>query len=353
MWLPLTIFTGLLILASGIAYTQLHNPLKAEREQQAAAINNNSAAVTHKKEAEKAKETAGEELTEAKAELDKNQQDKLAAVQAKEAKNAELTKSKEGLAGFEKELADLEQKLKNYGGLDVLAGELKQLEAKKAELETSIAKTKDTITATIAHKEKTDKLIAAVKEKDLWQKTGTMVASFTTRVRSVSNADGFVELGAGDSTNVVRGAKLFVMRWGSPVGRLIVSDLKPNSSIATIVPGSVGVGVTILPGDLVVMDSTSTPAALKTEAPEDTVKKDAAPKKNAPVDVADPFAIPSDAPAAPATAPEAIPPTPAEPEAAPAEPEAAPAEPETAPAEPETAETPTAPAEAPPMKANK
>jgi hypothetical protein len=300
MWKPLAITSGLLTLAAGgIMFTQVKNPLKAERTQEANAKIFADRAAKHKTAAQGAKAQAETDLTDSKALLDKNTQAKIAANQAKEAKLEELAKAETDLSTAEKELADLDKKLKDYGGLEQLAGELKQLEAKKAELSAKIAGTKDNITATIAHKESTDKLIAAVKERDLWQKTGTMAANFTTRVRSVNNELGFVELGAGDSRNVVKQAKLFVMRGATPVGRLIVSHLEPNSSIAKIVPGSVAVGDSILPGDLVVVDSTSTPAALKTttETSDGGDAKKPADKKAAPApgDVADPFAVPGGA----------------------------------------------------------
>lgn len=317
MWKPLSIVSGLILLsAGGIMYTQVRNPLLSERKQKAAAENNKKSAERNKLESKEARAKSDTDLADSKALLDKNTRAKNDAQAAKDQKNTELTTATTEKDAAAKELADLEQKLKDLGGLERLVAELKLLEAKKATLDTGIANTKDAIASTIAHKNATDKVIAGLKQLDLWQKTGTMDPKFRTRVAAVNPDLGFVVLAEGNASRVVKQAKFDVVRGESTVGRLVVTHIEQNRSICEVVPGSVAAGDSILPGDLVVVNSASTPrslaAAAGTEKSEE--KKDAAAPAEAaaPADPADPFAAPAaDAPAPAAEAPAADSPAPA------------------------------------------
>lgn len=285
-------------------YTQVRNPFLSERAQLAAAKKNQTSAKLNEQESKKARAQSDSDLTDSKALLDKNTRIKNEAQSAKDEKNAELTKTTGEKDAAAKELADLEQRLKDLGGLERLVAELKVLEAKKGVLDTGIANTKGAIAATIAHKEATDKVIAGLKQLDLWQKTGTMAATFRSRVSAVNPELGFVVLSDGNASKVVRGAKLDAKRGDSTVARLVVTHIEQNRSICEVVPGSVAAGDSVLPGDLVVVNGASTPRSLASAAGKEKTDKSAEKK----ADAADPASAPAESdpfasPAAPAEAP--------------------------------------------------
>lgn len=338
MWKSLSILSGIILLvAGGLMYTQVRNNLHSERAQQEAARENQSSSLKKKAEAEKAGAQAVNDLGESKTLLQKNTGIKNEALVAKDKKVQELeeaTKEKDEKA---KELADLEQRLKDLGGLERLVAELKVLEAKKAEMVKGVANTKDTIAATISHKEATEKVITGLKRLDVMQKQGLMDPGFRSHVAAVNPTLGFVVINAGNTSRVVRQAKLDVQRGGSTIAKVMVTHIEQNRSIADIIPGSMAAGQQVLPGDTVVVNPGSTPNARTAPKAVPTKKPGEAAPPAAPGETpADPFATPktdSKTPAAPAE-PMEKPATPAEKPATPPESSAAPAEKPAAPADP-------------------
>ena len=327
MWKPLSIISGLVLLAAGgIMYTQVRNPIRSERKQLAAAKENKDSALKNQTESKQARSKSDTDLEESKVLLAKNTREKNEAQAAKDTKVAEVTDATTKKDAAAKELAELEEKLKGLGGLERLVAELKVLQAKEAMLTEGIANTKGAIDSTVAHKAATDKVIAALKLKDLYQKTGTMVSNFRSRVSAVNPDLGFIVLAHGNSSNVTRGAKFDVIRGDKGVAKIVVTHLEQNSSIAEVIPGTVAPGESIQPGDLVVVSGSSTPRSLTAPASKDA--KPAATKPAAPVDPTTAPATdtvpapenmekPADAPPADATpaaekpAPDAAPPAPA------------------------------------------
>ncbi|HEX2751451.1 MAG TPA: hypothetical protein VHM91_25800 [Verrucomicrobiales bacterium] len=300
MWKPLSIISGLILLATGgIMFTQVQNQIRSERKQAEAAKANLDSAMKNQVESNKAKTNSDTDLADAKTELAANQQKKATALATKEQKVAEVAKATMERDGVAKELADLENKLKDLGGLARLVAELKELEAKKATLDSGIQNSKDAIAATIAHREATDKVIAQLKNRDLFQKTGTVVESFRTYVSAVNPELGFVILAHGDNSNVTKGAKFDIIRGDKLIAKIVVTHLEPTKSTAEIVTGSLAAGESILPGDRAVVNVASTPKSLAAMANRSAAKPAANSKKpgaakpgTAP---ADPFASPDGA----------------------------------------------------------
>ena len=316
MWKPLSIISGLLLLTAGaLMYTQVRYPFLSERKQLEEASKNKQSAIANQAESRNARAQSDKDLEEAKAELAKNTRLKNEAQSKKDAKVQEVTETQKQKDDAAKELAEIEEKLKGLGGLERLVAELKVLQAKQQMLTTSITNTKGAIESSIAHKEATDKVIAGLKLKDLYQKTGTMVANFRSRVTEVSPELGFVVLADGNASNVTRGAKFDVRRGDSSICKIVVTHLEQNRSIAEVIPGTVAPGQSILPGDSVVVSASSTPRALVTSP---AAAKPAAAKKDD--STADPDAAPATSPADPFATPGTDTATPdAVPAAAPAE----------------------------------
>ena len=308
MWKPLSIVSGVALLASGgIIYSMVRPVLTAERIQAANAEEYKAKATKEKLAAVAGATTAEKELKDMQDSLSKAEKAKAEAAAKKEdvAKLVEdATASKVAAA---KDLDELEQKMKDLGGLPAMVAELKAQEAKRVEYDNQIATAKSAIENALASKATLDKQIAELKRIDLWQQTGTMAPTFRSRITAVNQDWGFVTIGAGNGSSVVRQAKLDVVRGNSIVGKVIVTNVASGSSAAEIVPGSVAPGDSILPGDQVKtgaasMPSNARPAPAAAPAP-------AAPKAGepaapatpaAPAPAADPFAPPADAPAAPA-----------------------------------------------------
>jgi chemotaxis protein histidine kinase CheA len=305
MWKPLSIVSGVALLAAGgIEYVMVRPQLIAEKTQLANAGGNKKTAEKSRTAMEEAAKTSEADLAKVKDKLTKEEKAKAEAA----AKKDEVAKLAEEAAAAKeaasKDLAEVEQKMKDMGGIDTLVAEMKSQEAKRLEYDKQISVAKSAIESSLAGKAVLDKQISEIKRIDNWQQTGTMAAGFRSRITAVNPDWGFVTIGAGNAASVVRQAKLDVVRGSSVVGKIIVTSISPNSSSAEIVPGSVAPGDSILPGDQVktgagsmpgsapAAPSAAKPAPAKAAAP-------AAPEAAKPAAEADPFAPAVEAPAKP------------------------------------------------------
>lgn len=299
MWKPLSIVSGVALLAAGgITYTMVRPAYIAEHKQTEASGKNLASAEKLKLDAEAAEKQADKDLESQKSGLTKSQAAKAAAAAEKE----EVAKAYEEQVlvkdSASKELDDTKKKIADFGDIPTMASELKSLESKRIAYDRQIESAKSGIASAISRKTGSDKLISSVKRIDLWQRTGTMADSFSSRVVAVNPDWGFVKIGAGNSASVVNNAKLDVTRGGSVVGTVIVTHVDPSTSTAEIVPGSVAAGDSILPGDRVVVNEASKGSKMKVEAP--------AAKAEVPAADAPPEAGAAPAEAAPAPAPAAV-----------------------------------------------
>ena len=319
MWKPLSIVSGVALLAGGgIFYSMVRPVLVAERLQVANAQANQQSAEKKKVEMEAGSKASDKDLEKMKDTLSKAERAKVEAA----AKKEEISKAVEETGTLKtaaaKDLADLDQRMKDLGGLPAMVAELKAQEAKRVEYDKQIATAKSDIESALSRKTSMDKTITDLKRIDTWQQTGTMAPTFRSRITAVNPDWGFVTIGAGNGASVTRQAKLDVVRGSSVVGKVIVTHVSTNSSAAEIVPGSVAPGDSILPGDQVKTGAASLPSNIRT-APAPAATKPAGPAtpavpKTAPAP-ADPFATP---PADPAATPAPAAATPAAPPADPA-----------------------------------
>ena len=326
MWKPLSIVSGVALLAGGgIFYSMVRPVLVAERLQVANAQANQQSAEKKKVEMEAGSKASDKDLEKMKDTLSKAERAKVEAA----AKKEEISKAVEETGTLKtaaaKDLADLDQRMKDLGGLPAMVAELKAQEAKRVEYDKQIATANSDIESALSRKTSMDKTITDLKRIDTWQQTGTMAPTFRSRITAVNPDWGFVTIGAGNGASVTRQAKLDVVRGSSVVGKVIVTHVSTNSSAAEIVPGSVAPGDSILPGDQVKTGAASLPSNIRT-APAPAATKPAGPAtpavpKTAPAP-ADPFATP---PADPAATPAPAAATPAPAAATPAAPPADPA----------------------------
>ncbi len=94
------------------------------------------------------------------------------------------------------------------------------------------------------------------------QEAGVIRGDFETTIAKAYNKWGFVVVNGGNDQGVVHNAQLDVYRRGSFLCKLLVTQVEANQSVADIIPGSLQVGQSVLPGDVVVKAVKTTTIAL-------------------------------------------------------------------------------------------
>lgn len=133
-----------------------------------------------------------------------------------------------------------------------LKGDLVKAQAEAAESKALV----DSLTA--KKKELEDKMVALEQYKKR-KETETMRIGAGGRILAVNPGWNFVVISIGDKQGAAMNATMLVVRDGTPIGKVRVTTVEPNSSIADIIPGTLGKGVTIQPGDRVIFEG-RTPA---------------------------------------------------------------------------------------------
>lgn len=258
MWKTLTIISGVILLASaGLNFVFVRPSVTAERILARNAESYVARAREHQEKADKRLTEAEEDIAAAKARLSKNEREKADAA----AKRDEAVKRVEAEIAVretaQRELKELEVQVNDMGGVEQMVAEIRTLEARRAEYDRQLAEKQRAITAANNRKVQTDRLIADLRRISNWQKTGKMAASFSSRVTAVDPDWGFVTIGAGNTSGVVRQAKLDVFRGAALVGKVTVTHVSNGQSVAEVVPGSIAPGDSIQPGDTVRVASES------------------------------------------------------------------------------------------------
>jgi len=263
MWKPLSVVSGILLLgAGGIMYTQVRPNYLSEVKQRDAAIANRASALANEKESRKANAQSKVDLIDSQKLLQGNTEKRNLAQQVKDKTVEEREAKAKAQETAQTDLNKLKEELRGLGNLEVVVAELKALEAKSAQLNNEIANTKAATESLITHKGSTEKVISALKIREIYQKTGTVKAGTTSRVTEVNPEYGFIVLAHGNKSNITKNSKWDVVRDNTSVAKLIVTTIEQNRSIAEVIPGTKANGVQILPGDRVVVAASSTPAAL-------------------------------------------------------------------------------------------
>ncbi len=79
--------------------------------------------------------------------------------------------------------------------------------------------------------------------------------SLTARILAVNHDWGFVVIDAGKSTGLTQDTKLIVTRGALTVGKISVMSVEGSRAMAAIVPDAVINGLTIMPGDRVILEN--------------------------------------------------------------------------------------------------
>jgi hypothetical protein len=196
---------------------------------------------------------AQDDLTKEKA-TEADTESKLAAAQSSlDAANAQIATDKSSIDDLNKKIATLvgsptaqPTDLKyTEDQMKAVQDQLKDATAQVAELK----EVKDTLTQKVTDAEsRADDL-----EKVVAQYKGHILKNgLEGEVLAVNPGWNFVVLSIGDRQGAIANAEMILVRNGSEIGKVKITSVEPSTSVADIVPGSLGRGVRVQAGDRVI-----------------------------------------------------------------------------------------------------
>jgi hypothetical protein len=181
-----------------------------------------------------------------------------------------------------KRLDDIRAKTAPVGEIKELANKVKTMRTEMEDTKQSIANNETKLANLTAENIRMEGLIKVMKtETEMITRRESFFTK--TRINSIYPNWGFVTLGAGNTSGMVTGSTLEVIREGAVVAKLLVTAVESNTASATIIPDSLAEGTVLMVGDQVA------PSHKPVRVPAKPVKK------------------PGLTPDAPSTAPDAVP----------------------------------------------
>ena len=184
-------------------------------------------------------ETAG--LTEKETAQKKTNSDTQASVDTKKAE----------ADGNAAKIAEVEEKLKEVGNIEELVGKMERTKQVLEETALEIASGEAKLADLTSEKTRTEGVIGSYTTKNSNYANKRSFFS-STSVSSIYPAYGFVTLPIGNSSGVISGSSLNVVRDGTVIAKLRVRSVEAGRAAAEIVPDSVSEDTTLMVGDRVV-----------------------------------------------------------------------------------------------------
>lgn len=151
-------------------------------------------------------------------------------------------------------ITDFEEKTKEMGNIQELVGVMERTKQEIEEFTLSIASSEAKLADLTSEKTRTEGVIGSYNSKN--GNYSNKRSFFTsTRISAIYPAYGFVTLPVGNSSGVVSGSPLDVVRDGAVVGKLRVKSVESGRAAAEIVPDSLAQDSTLMVGDKVVPGS--------------------------------------------------------------------------------------------------
>lgn len=271
------IFTALAILTIiGAAYFGLETEkqvkkLQASFEKQHNDLVSTKSALgkteTELKETKDTLTTTQDSLAKTEAKL-KEAQDSLVTAEAS------LKETQDKLTGLEAEIEVLKKMTEGSGGIEGLKEKLDGLIAEKARLEGEVAKfttenaeLKSEVETLIVSKTELEGTVSKQDVKLKKYEENIMQKGIRGRVMAVNSGWNFVVLNVGDKKGAALNRELVVVRNGQGIGKVKITSVEANQSIADIIPRSMIKGMTVEPGDTVIYTGDDIP---KIEAPAES-----------------------------------------------------------------------------------
>jgi peptidoglycan hydrolase CwlO-like protein len=181
--------------------------------------------------------------------------DKLTELQEQEKMNeeieAKITENRQTIQSNQQKIDDTKARIAEIGEIETLVPKLEQLKSDIEGLKTTIGENEAQLAQLTSEIKRTDGVIADFQDKN--RKISNKESYFTrTRIRSVFGTWGFVTLAAGNSSGVVQGSILDVVRDGETVAQLLVTAVEAGSAAADVIPDSLKEDTVLMVGDSVV-----------------------------------------------------------------------------------------------------
>ena len=171
---------------------------------------------------------------------------------------SQFERSSGELATTVAELNDLKEKLKDLPvgeTLETIAGSTNKLKQNIADNETRLAKLKDEGVAKEAELKKAvgelDEVTKRLEERKKLFRRNSLVAN----VVAVNNDWGFLVVDSGRSQGITPETRLLVTRDNQTICKLAIVSVENNKTIANIVQKSLRRGITVSPGDKVILET--------------------------------------------------------------------------------------------------
>ncbi len=249
----LLILSVILIIAAG-AFSFLTTPKIESYKADLKASKSDLA--SKKKEFEKFRDDlklAQDQSTDAKKDVDKAVAERntakaelqTAKAQAKEALDKLTAATADAEALKDKLAASSDTKSGDNPAVVELTAKLKEAETKLGELET--------VNQTLTTKNtETETKLTVLAKADSLRAGRVMAKGLTGQVLAVNRSYNFIVISLGDKQGVVMNGEMLIKRGSSQVAKVKITSVEPTTSIADIVPGSVGRGIAVQAGDEVI-----------------------------------------------------------------------------------------------------
>jgi len=183
------------------------------------------------------------------------------------ASETELTETKAKLAVLESEVDELRKISEGEGGVEGLKEKLNSLISDKSRLEgevtkftTENAELKSEVETLIVSKTELEGAVAKQGKQIDKHDRFIMQKGIRGRVMAVNSGWNFVVLDVGDKKGAALNRELVVVRGGHSIGKVKITSVEANQSIADIMPRSMLKGMTVEPGDSVIYAGDDRPA---------------------------------------------------------------------------------------------
>lgn len=187
-------------------------------------------------------ETEVASLTKQQADQEKVNNDLKSSIETKRA----LTESNKS------KLDEIRQKLASVGDIEEIAGNIKKMGSEIEELRQSVSDAETKLANLTAENQRVEAIIGGLTQESTYISRSESYPTLKTRISAIYPTWGFVTLAAGNTSGVVSGSALNVVRDGEVIARLLVTAVEASTASASIVPDSVGEGVVLMVGDQVV-----------------------------------------------------------------------------------------------------
>jgi peptidoglycan hydrolase CwlO-like protein len=249
--------TVVMIVAAVYAYKNGDEFKKARQEAIAANIKV-EAERTQALNAEKEVKTVEGSLANVQQELDvESEKKKAQQLRVAQAEN-EAKQVQEQLNEQEKKLADLRlrlDKLPQGMNSDNLVESINGMKKSIADMEAQVEAKKKDIAAVQEKANEAQKALDEVVRKIEERKKAFDRNSLTARIVAVNRDWGFVIIDAGESQGITEATKLLVARGMQTVGKLNIISVQGDRTVANILPETLAQGMSIQPGDRVILEN--------------------------------------------------------------------------------------------------